>query len=363
MSDPKTMFLTNDPLTRKKWSKELFSVILPNMEFNDLIGTGTDSIVQMKTELAKGEGDRLKMGIRLPLIGEGIVGNDTVEGNEEGLRFRDFSFTIEELNHAVDTGGKMNEQRIPYNLMQEGKNGLQDWWSTKLSQYLINMLAGNSSFRVAGKVFADTFVEPDTNHLLVVGDKTEATVTSAETMDLNFLDRMKQRAEVPSISALNADNTPTGTVVPVRPLKKGGKPYYHVLLHNFVFDALRQNTNIGQWGDLQRAAGKLGIPNVEIEYNGMLIRKTQRLPRVAGTAADGAGAYRALLLGAQAGCFGWGGAGESKSTVMSFTPYTKDAERFVMVRGGGIFGGAKTRFDGSDYGVICGTSWGNPLSA
>ena len=364
MSDPKTQFLTNDPLTRKRWAKDLFAVILPNVEFNDIIGTGSDSIVQMRTELGKGEGDTLKFGIRLPLTGEGIVGTDTVEGNEEKLRFRDFKLTVEELNHAVDTGGKMEEQRVPYNLMQEGKNGLQDWWSAKLSQYIINCLAGNSNYKFAGKTFGDAFVEPDTDHLITVGDKAESAITVADTMDLAFLDRMKQRAELPTGSGVDLDTgIPLQTAFKVRPLKKGGKDYYRVYLHNLVFDQLRLNTNIGQWGDLQRAAGKLGVANVEIEYNGLLISKTQRLPRVAGTDSKGAGAYRSILCGAQAGVFGWGGAGESKSSVMSFVPYTKDAERFLMIRGGGIFGAGKTRFDGRDYGVVVGTSWGNPISA
>ena len=124
MAEPKTQFVTSNNLTRKRWARDLFSIMLPQVEFNDLIGTGTDSIIQMRTELGKEEGDNIKFGIRLPMVGEGVVGNDDIEGNEEGLRFKDFSLTIEELNHAVDTGGKMEEQRIPYNLVQEGKLSL-----------------------------------------------------------------------------------------------------------------------------------------------------------------------------------------------------------------------------------------------
>jgi N4-gp56 family major capsid protein len=134
--DPKTQFLTNNNLTRKRWAKDLFRIVLPAVEFNYLVGKGTDSIVQMRTELGKGEGDQITFGIRLPLVGEGRVGNDSIEGHEEGLRFRDFNCTIEELNHAVDTGGKMEEQRVPYDLMAEAKSGLQDWWADKLSDHM-----------------------------------------------------------------------------------------------------------------------------------------------------------------------------------------------------------------------------------
>jgi hypothetical protein len=174
---------------------------------------------------------------------------------------------------------------------------------------------------------------------------TDAAVTSADVLDLHFLDRMKQRAEMPATDCYK-----------VRPLKIGGKKYYRVILHTYCFDALRQNTNVGQWGDLLRNANKLQIPSVEIEYNGMLISKSERI-RTGAT-----NVYRNLLLGAQSAVFAWGGAGESKSTTMSFVPYTKDALRYVMIRGGGIFGAAKTVFNSKDYGVIVGSSYGEALS-
>jgi N4-gp56 family major capsid protein len=356
-NNPKTQFLTNDSLTRKRWARDLFAVLLPAVEFNDLTGSGSSDIVQIRTELGKGEGDNITFGIRLPLLGEGVVGDDTVEGNEERLRFRNFAMTIQELNHAVDTGGKMEEQRVPYNLMQEGKDGLQEWWAAKLSDYLINTLIGNSAYLIAGKTFAQACVEPDTDHHMAVNqaDATavataEAAITSADVIDLAFLDRMKQRAEMPySTSSFK-----------VRPMMRNGKAYYRVLMNNYVFDALRQNTNIGQWGDLLRAAGKLQMPYVEIEYNGMLISKSERIPKML-TVGTG-GVYRTILLGAQAACWAWGGAGDSKSTVMSFVPYTKDAERYVMIRGGGIFGMKKTTFDSKDYGVVTGSSYGVRMS-
>ena len=345
MPYPNTRFETNDALTRKKWSKELFRVILPEVEFNYLVGKGTDSIVQMRTELGKGEGDTIKFGIRRPLTGAGTVGRDTVEGTEEKLLFQDFSMTVEELNHAVDTGGKMDEQRVPYNLMEEGKTGLADWWADKLSDLVVNTIAGNSSFTIAGKTFAQACEEPDTGHFITVNDVAESSLGAADVIDLPFLDRLKQRAEMP---ASGCDK--------VRPLKNGGKNYYRVILHNYAFDALRQGMNIGDWGDLKRQANELKLPDVEIAYNGLLITKSERMP------SKYTNIYRAVLLGAQAACWAWGGAGESKSTIMSFIPYEKDAKRYVMIRGGGIFGCKKTRFNSKDYGVITAASYAIPLS-
>jgi len=351
---PKTQFQTNDNLTRKKWAKDLFRIILPAVEYSYLVGKGTDSMVQLRTELGKGEGDQITFGIRLPLKGEGIVGRKTVEGNEEKLIFKDFKMTIEELNHAVDTGGKMEEQRIPWDLMKEGRDGLSDWWAAKLSEAIIATLCGDTSYRIAGEVFAQACEDPDAGHWMVMNSTAataanlataEAAVTSADVLDLHMLDRMKQRAELPATGCYK-----------VRPLVLKGKNYFRVILHNFVFDQLRQNMNVGQWGDLLRNANKLQIPNVEIEYNGMLVTKSERIRTVT------TGVYRNVLLGCQAACWAWGGAGESKSTVMVFVPYEKDAKRYVMIRGGGIWGVKKTRFESKDYGIITGTSYGASLS-
>jgi len=346
MTEPKTQFVTADNLTRKKWARDLFKIILPGVEFNELVGKGSEAIIQSRTELGKGQGDEITFGIRLPLTGEGVVGNETQEGQEEGLRFKDFKMTIEELNHAVDTGGKMEEQRVPYNLVQEGKNGLADWWQDKLSEMVINTLCGNTAFKISGVVFAQAPDAADTNHAMTVNDIAEASLTSADVLDLTFLDRMKQRAELPI----------TTSEFKLRPLKLKGKNYFRVILHNYVFDNLRHNTNVGQWGDLLRSANKLQIPNVEIEYNGMLISKSERMY------SPNTNEYRSVLLGAQAACWAWGGAGESKSTTMAFVPYTRDAKRFLMIRGGGIFGIKKTRFNSRDYGIITGSSYATALT-
>ena len=349
-----TVFVTDNNLTRKKWAKELYSILMPATEINDLVGTGPNSIIEMRSDLGKGEGDQITFGIQLPLSGEGVVGDDTVSGNEEKLIFRDFKSTIEELNHAVSTGGKMNEQRIPYNLMQRAKEGLQYWWADKLSDMAFAHLCGNASYRVAGKMFAQNPEASDVDHILRVNNQAnDSAITSSDTIDLAFLDRMKQLAEVPT----------TKDCYKLRPLMLKGKKYFRVILHNYCFDQLRRNTNIGEWGDLLRNAQKLAVPNIEIEYNGMLISKSERIYQSAASSVDStAGCFRNVMLGAQSAVMAWGGAGESKSTTMAFVPYTTDAERFVNVRGGGIFGMKKTRFNSKDYGIIVGSAWGQKLS-
>jgi len=346
--DPKTQLLTNDPLTRKRWARDLYKILPQAIEFNELIGSDKTAVVQQSLDLGKGEGDQMTFGIRLPLTGEGVVGDDTLEGNEEKMSFRNFKAGIEELNHAVDTGGKMEEQRIPYDLMMEAKDGLQEWWGNKLSDYMFAVLCGDTSFKINGKTFADAPTAASTNRVLRVNDVADdASMTSADVIDLGFLDRMKQKAELPVGTAKYR----------IRPIMIGGKKYYRIILHNYCFDQLRTNMNAGQLGDILRNAQKLNIANVEYEYNGLLISKSERVRK----SLTGTNIYNNLLLGSQAAVCGWGGAGDSKSTAMVFKPYTRDAERYVMVRGGGILGIKKVIFDDVDYGVMVGAGYGVAL--
>lgn len=355
---PKTRILTNNPLTRKKWARDLFKLILPKVEYNALVGNNEDAAIHSRSELAKGEGDKITFGIGLPLVEDPQVGQEEVEGNEEKLRFTDFDCMIEEVNKAVDTGGKMEEQRIPYDLLKTAKTALGDWWPGWLSDLLINTIVGNSAYRVGTHEFAQAITEPDSDHhLLVNSQSAESDITSSDVLNLHFLDRMKQKAGL-------MDHEVDGAFK-LRPWNIKGKDYYRVMMHDYAFDALRLSMNVGEWGDLRRNAGKLAVPEVEIEYNGLMITKTQRIPKMI-TVGNG-GVYRTVLLGKQAAVLAWGGAGESKGTVLSFIPYTKDAKRFTMVRGGGILGVKKTIFDvggtDMDYGIITGSSYAEPIQA
>lgn len=361
-----TVINTTDALTRKRWAKDLFKVLQKAFEFNNLVGTGEDAIIQLKTELGKGEGDEITFGILLDLVGAGTIGRDTLQGKAESLKFRDFKLKIEKIRKSVDIGTDIDAQRVPYNLMERGKMGLQNWWAGLLADYMFHILAGNSQMKdelpqLAGVAFGADPVEPDADHLMIVGDRANETLlTPADTVTLEFLDSVKQRAEIP---------TKVDVGFKIRPKMINGKPMFRVILHNFVFDDLRRNTNVGEWGDFMRAAQKMQDPTVEILYNGMMISKSERIYTRNAIGTGKGRAFRNLFLGAQAAVVGWGGAGDSKSSVMSFHVEKLDHGAKTEVSGGGIFGIAKTRFqkggsapDHGDYGVITFPSFGQPIS-
>ena len=83
---------TNHPMAVKVWAKKLFVEALKQTKFSRFLGNTPSSVVQRRTELSKGPGDRITIGLRLQLAQAGIAGDATLEGNEEALAlYTDYS--------------------------------------------------------------------------------------------------------------------------------------------------------------------------------------------------------------------------------------------------------------------------------
>lgn len=148
-----TDFGVNHPLAVKLYSKRLFYEALKETSVFKFIGKGSDALIQLNPEL-KEVGDQLTYGLRMLLTGDGVQGDSTLEGNEEALTLYSDSILINQLRHAVRSGGKMSEQRVPYSIREEAMQGLKDWFADRISNSpLIRKLISAKSVN-SGEVFA-----------------------------------------------------------------------------------------------------------------------------------------------------------------------------------------------------------------
>ena len=95
-----TDYGVNHPLAVKLWSKKLIREALKETYISRFMGTSKDSLVYVKDELNKSAGDRIRVGLRMQLTGQGIVGDGTLEGNEEALTTYTDDLLIDQLRHA-----------------------------------------------------------------------------------------------------------------------------------------------------------------------------------------------------------------------------------------------------------------------
>lgn len=316
------------------------------------MGKSANSLIQIKTEVSKDAGDRIRFGIRSQLQGAGVTGDDTAEGNEEALETFTQDVFIDQLRHAVRSKGKMSEQRIPFSIREEARDGLADWWADRLDQWMFNQIAGNSGqadTRFTGMQLA---VAPDADHLVTqVSGNLEASIsaTTVHYFSLSVIDKAVEKAKL----AKNA----------LRPIRIDADDYYVAFIHPYQVTDLRTSTSTGQWLDIQKSAlmgagGSSGAKNPIFTgalgvYNGVILKESVRIPVISGTqvtATSTSGIYRSVLAGAQSLCLAFGrGYG---SNTYSWVEEMFDYDNQLGVLAGCIGGMIKTRFNGSDFATV-----------
>ena len=127
-----TSYTVNDPLTVKLWSKYLEAEVLKNTWAMKFAGDTPDNIIHIKTETQKSSGDRVTFGLRMQMSGPGVAGDNILEGNEEALTTYTDNLFIDQLRHAHRTGGEMSEQRVTYDMREEGRQALAEWWEDRI---------------------------------------------------------------------------------------------------------------------------------------------------------------------------------------------------------------------------------------
>lgn len=356
-----TTYGVNDALAVKLWARELNHEVPKGIEVAPLIGTNASAIIHQKTEL-KGTGDQVTFGLRTKISGPGFTESETMEGSEESLTTYSDAVVVNELDNAVrvKNSDTIDAQRVPFNLREEARMALTDWFSERFSLWFFIQLSGYTapsityrgvSTTLSGKYRGNnTVTAPSTNRKLFAGSglTTDQAVQadSTATFNLNLIDKAKEKA-------MTANPR-------IRPVRINGEDKYVIYLHPYQVYDMRTNTSDGQWLDIQRAAmmggersgnpiytGALG------EYNGVIIRENEDV--VTGvhssTAAEQTSVRRALFLGAQAGCFA------QSSRYSKNSPYkwveklfNYDKELGVSVQS--LMGLKKTIINSEDYGVL-----------
>lgn len=349
-----TSFGVNDALAVKLWSKKLAVEALKATEIAPLIGEDSNSIIQRKTETSKGAGDQVTFGLRMQLSGDGFSESDTAEGNGESLTLYSSSLVINELGHVVSAKSEntIDQQRVPFDLREECKDGLADWWAKRMSVTFFNQVCGMTATSGTGYPSSSKYtglnaaVAPTSTRIIRAGSQAnDQSLTSSNTFTLDLIDKAKEMAKVASPQ--------------IRPILMGNKKKYVMYLHPYQVTDLRTNTSTGQWLDIQKSAmmggdvsgnpiysGALG------EYNEVILRESHDVTVGvnSSTAATVTSARRAVLLGAQSAVMAFGQ--KNSPGKYRWNEELFDHKRRLEVSAWSIFGMKKTVFNSTDFGTV-----------
>ena len=133
--------LTSEQLTI--WSRDFWRVAR-NMSFiNQFAGSGSNAMVQRISELTQSEkGARAVLTLLADMTGDGIVGDNTLEGNEEALRAYDIVVQLDQLRFANRLSGRLADQKSVVNFREHSRDALAYAMADRIDQLAFLSLSG-----------------------------------------------------------------------------------------------------------------------------------------------------------------------------------------------------------------------------
>jgi len=226
------------------WSLDFWKQARNESFINKFMGKDANSLVQHVTELKKTEnGARAVITLLADLSGDGIVGDRTLEGNEEALVSYDQVIRIDQMRNANTHEGRMADQKSVVTFRENSRDKLAYWLSDRIDQLAFLTLAGvaytkhpNGTTRTGSDLknleFAADVVAPsakrvgrwdNTSKNFVVGGASTA-VTAADTPSWELFVQLKAYAKENYMRGIKAN---------------GGEETFHAFLSPMAMSKLK----------------------------------------------------------------------------------------------------------------------------
>ncbi len=358
-----TTIAAGDPKAAKKWSTLLFLDLLKRAYFEKkFVGQDENSIIQRLTDLETDSGDAIDYDLSVKLRNRPTSGDSRLEGKEEALRFFSDEVKIDQLRHAVSSGGRMTRKRTVHNLRTLARRKLAEYWADYHDQLMFIYLSGargiNQDFYEAETYTGhagNALQAPSTDHILY-GDNAGTPATSKADLDAN--DKMTRNAIERASTQANMMHSVDPENANMVPIDINGEDHYVCIMNPFQVYDLRNADTTG-WLDIQKAAAAAEGRNNPLFKGGLgmindcILHEHKNSIRFNDYGAGGdVEAGRALFLGRQAGVIAYGSADKKNKGRYSWEEVAKDYKNEFGVGAGCILGVKKAQFNSRDFGVI-----------
>ena len=286
----------------QQWDDKRFQEFLNENIFSDFQGTGSGSIVQVKEDLTKKQGDSVTYALVNKLQNDATTGSAVLEGQEEDMATRSFRVYVDKRRHAVRMA-EMEEQKSAISLRDAARDQLMEWLMEDTRDRYISALGSINgvAYASASEAQKDAWLVDNADRVLFGAAKSNnssndhsaslANVDSTnDRLTPNALSLMKRMARVANPK--------------IRPIRVSGDNHFYLVLagsntfrdlktHATITQAQREVTLAEQNRRLFTAAG-------DIQWDNLLIREVPDLPIYSGVGNGGNNVSPVYLLGAQA---------------------------------------------------------------
>lgn len=297
------------------WKKDSIRAFREELFFKRFLGTDENSVVQYITELKKTDtGTKAMIGLIPDLAGNGVVGDNELDGREEAMDAFWLDINIDQIRNAVKSKGRKAERQAVFKVRSEARDRLSRWRANQMDELMILTASGiGYGYNNDGSVrsgtgdpltsldFAADVTAPTSNRhfnfdgtSLAAGDT--STITSAFVPKYGMIVDLMAEARTRGIKSVRVN----------------GQDHYVYLCHPKHFAALKKDAD---FRDAIISAGTRGDKNpiftgATVTMDGLIIHTNNKVFNTLGAAAGskwGAGGAvngtRSLLMGCQALAF------------------------------------------------------------
>lgn len=227
-----TNFAALTPEQKVVWARDVWKDTRERLFINKFLGTGENNVIQRITELTRTErGEQVIMHLLSDLVGDGVVGDNEREGNEEEMMTYTDTITIDMISHGVRQKGKLAEQKTVVKFREHARDRLAYWLANRIDQLAFLTLSGigyefnndgstRSDTAFSTLAFASDVSAPTANrHYRVTSDGTGYLGLGAGNVDATLATDVLTYEAIVDIVTLAKTNY-------VKPLMASGKEYF-----------------------------------------------------------------------------------------------------------------------------------------
>lgn len=287
-------------LVVQQWEDKFFTQYLHDGGFKPLMGTDENSVIQVKEDLTKKEGDSITIALVNRLTNAATTGTTTLEGNEEDMASRSMRIYVDKRRNAVRIA-EMSEQKSAISLRNAARATLLDWAMEDTRELVITALGSlnGTAFTSRTAAIGDAWLVDNADRVVFGASTPGLTDLSS---DLSNLDTT---ADLFNATALDAMILKAKTCNPkIRPMRDGGngKRYYVAFANPHAFKNLRDSLDTEVLANtvVEMQASKL-FEGGDILWNGCIVKETDNLPIYPNIGSSGTAEVTPVYLcGAQA---------------------------------------------------------------
>ncbi|MDN7654320.1 DUF4043 family protein [Burkholderia multivorans] len=304
-------------LTPQQWDDQFFMEYVRDSRFKRYMGTDENSIIQLKDDLTRKPGDRVTFANVRKLKGQGVTGNQVLEGNEEELDSRSMAVKVSPLRNAVIVTD-WDEQKSAIDLRNAGRMALKLWAMERMRDDTIAALYSINGvpYAQATEAQKDAWLADNADRVLF-GASVGNNVGNDHSASLANIDNASDKLSTAMISL--AKRRAQLASPAIRPIRLNEDEEWFVMFANsLAFRDLSNDPAMQQANrDARAREGNAMNSNPlftggSLVWDGVIIREIPEIPYLAGVGAGGIQVGANFLCGAQAVGVAW--AQRTKST-------------------------------------------------